>query len=71
MKYQDLALEMSRMWNVKTSVIPIVIGALGAKHRLLNWLALHGVQEKRYHIIQQAALLGLAHILRKVQSISV
>ena len=29
-KYQDLARKIKKMWNVKTTVIPIVIGALGA-----------------------------------------
>ena len=71
LKYQNLALEISRMWNVKASVVPIIVGALGAKNKILDWLALLGVDEKRYDIIQQVALLGTAHILRKVLSISV
>jgi len=29
-KYQDLLLEIERMWNVRVEVAPIVIGALGA-----------------------------------------
>jgi len=29
-KYQDLRLEIQRMWNIKARVVPIVIGALGA-----------------------------------------
>ena len=71
LKYQNLALEISRMWNVKASVVPIIVGALGAKNKILDWLALLGVDEKRYGIIQQVALLGTANILRKVLSISV
>ena len=58
LKYQNLALEISRMWNVKASVVPIIVGALGAKNKILDWLALLGVDEKRYGIIQQVALLG-------------
>ena len=71
LKYQNLALEISRMWNVKASVVPIIVGGLGAKNKILDWLALLEVDEKRYGIIQQVALLGTANILRKVLSISV
>ena len=28
-KYQDLARELKKLWNMKATVIPIVIGALG------------------------------------------
>ena len=27
--YQDLKRELQKLWNVKTSIVPIVIGALG------------------------------------------
>jgi len=29
LKYEDLAIEIQRMWNVKTKVIPVIIGATG------------------------------------------
>jgi len=68
-KYQDLAMEIGRMWKTKTKVVPVVVGALGTQHRLKHWLGLLGVDQKKGNIIQQTALLGSANILRKVLSI--
>ena len=71
-KYQNLALELNRMWQCKTRVIPIVVGVLGTKSKLSEWLSMLEIQEERRHgLVQQVALLGSAHILRKILSIPV
>jgi hypothetical protein len=31
MKYKDCKIEIQHMWNVKTSVIPVIIGAIGMR----------------------------------------
>ena len=54
------------MWNVKTNVIPVIIGATGAISKSLrkyvsNIPGKHEVKELR-----KAAILGTAQILRKV-----
>jgi hypothetical protein len=54
------------MWNVKTNVIPVIIGATGTisksiRKYLSNVPGIHEVKE-----LQKTAILGTAHILRKV-----
>ena len=64
-KYQELGFELGRLWKVKTKVVPIVIGALGAiSDRLISYLAEIGA-ELSFETIQKTALLGTAQILRK------
>ena len=65
-KYLDLARELRKLWNVKVTMIPIVIDALGmipkGLERGLEELEIRGWTK----IIQTAALLMLARILRRV-----
>jgi len=54
------------MWNVKTKVISVIIGATGTNSKsfrkyVSNIPGKHEVKE-----LQQTAILGTAHILRKV-----
>ena len=68
-KYEDLRLEISKLWGVQTTVIPIIIRALGTiTDRLTSFLAMVGVSLS-FETIQKSALLGSAHILRKVLEI--
>ena len=68
-KYEDLRLEISKLWSVQTTVIPIIVGASGTiTDRLTSFLAMVGVSLS-FETIQKSALLGSAHILRKVLEI--
>ena len=54
------------MWKVKTRVIPVIIGGTGTisksfKKYISNISGNHEVKE-----LQKTAILGTAHILRKV-----
>jgi hypothetical protein len=66
LKYSDLTIEIQHMWNVKINVIPVIIGATGTisksfRKYLSNVPGIHEVKEP-----QKTAILGTAHILRKV-----
>ena len=66
LKYKDLTIEIQCMWNVKTKVIPVIIGETGTisksfRKYMSNIPGKHEVKE-----LQKTALLGTAHILRKV-----
>ena len=65
-KYQDLKIELERLWEKKATVVPVVIGALGAIPRdLVKHLKTLGLDKISPSQLQNAALLGTAHIQRK------
>ena len=68
-KYQELATEITKMWDIKTKTVPIVVAALGAKSIQFNHLL--GVWKLHTSIetIQKSAVLGAVHILRKVLAV--
>lgn len=66
MKYQDLRLEIKRIWNTKVTVIPVVIGALGSHTAMLHKYLERIPGSHKVNALTKAALLGTAHILRKV-----
>jgi hypothetical protein len=66
LKYKDLTIKIQRVWNLKTKVIPVIMGATGTISKLFrkyvsNIPGNHVVKE-----LQKTAILGTAHILRKV-----
>ena len=69
-KNQDLRLQVQKLWDVKTTIIPIVVGALGTvSEELENHLKTIGISIV-ISCLQEAALLGTAFILRRVLDIS-
>jgi hypothetical protein len=66
LKCKDLTTEMQRMWNVKTQVTPVTIGATGTVSKsfrkyLSSVPGQHDIKE-----LQKTAVLGTAHTLREV-----
>ena len=65
-KYQDLAREIGNLWKTRTKVVPVVVGALGSvSNQLKCHLEQTGISNRK-RALQKSALLGSAHILRKV-----
>ena len=66
-KYKLLKDEIARLWNVrKVTVIPIVVGALGAITTRFEKFVMEAGTELRVEHAQNTALLGTARILRLV-----
>jgi hypothetical protein len=66
LKYKDLITEIQCMWNVKTKVTPVIIGATETisksfRKYLSSIPGKHNIKE-----LQKTAILGTAHILWKV-----
>ena len=66
LKYKDLTIEIQRMWNVKTKVIPVIIGATGTISKSFIKLVSNIPGKHEVKELQKKAILGTAHILRKV-----
>ena len=64
--YLGLARELKKLWNMKVTIVPIVISALST---ITKWL-LKGLEDLevggRVETIQMTALLRTARILRRV-----
>jgi hypothetical protein len=66
LKHEDLTIETQRMWNVKTKVIPVIIGATGTISKLFRKYVSNKPGNHEVKELQKTAILGTAHILRKV-----
>jgi len=66
LKYKDLTIEIRRMWNVKTKVIPVIRGANGTISKSFRKYVSKIPGNHEVKELQKTAILGTAHILRKV-----
>jgi len=66
LKYKDLTIEIQRMWNVKTKAILLLIGATGTISKSFRKYASNIPGKHEVKELQKTAILGTAHILRKV-----
>ena len=67
-KYVDLQIECQRIWNKKVEFIPVTAGATGIVDKNIKKYV--GITHcYNIYSLQRSAILGTAHILRKVLSI--
>jgi len=66
LKYKRLSVVIKRKWNLKCTIIPVIIGATGILTRSLrkNLEAVPG--KSSIDSLQKTAILGTSHIIRKV-----
>ena len=66
-KYQNLKIELKRLWSLKkVEIVPVVVGALGCISKCFNrWMDMLGIK-LCVGMVQKSVLLGTARILRKV-----
>jgi hypothetical protein len=66
LKYKSLCTEIQRGWNMKCMITPPVIGATGIATRGLRKNVETVPGEHSIDSLQQTAVLGTSHIIRKV-----
>jgi hypothetical protein len=66
LKYKDLTIEIQRMWNVKTRVKTVIIGATGTISKSFRKYVSNIPENHEVRELEKTAILGTAHILRKV-----
>ena len=65
--YKELTIEVQRMWNVKTKVIPVlIIGATGTIWKSFRKYASNIPGNHEVKEPQKTATLDTAHVVRKV-----
>lgn len=68
-KYQDLQIEVQRLWSLRTTIIPVVVGALGTVSSNLHGYLQQLPGQPTLAEIQKTALLGTSHILRRTLNV--
>ena len=70
-KYQDLKIDLQRIWETPVTVVPVVLGVLGAASNILNKCLLKlKINDIKVTTIQKTVLLKTANILRRYLGVS-
>jgi len=66
LKYTSLCIEMQRMWNLKCTIIPVIIGTTGIVTRSLRKNLEAAPGKHSIDSLQKTAILGTSRKIRKV-----
>ena len=70
-KYQDLKIEVQRLWNTSVEIVPIVVGALGAiSSNLQKYLQKLNINDIRTSQIQNSAIENSKYLKETSWSVS-
>ena len=61
LKYKDLTIETQCMWNIKTKVIPVIIGATGTISKSFRKYVSNIPGKYEVKELEKTAILGTAH----------
>ena len=65
LKYQDLRIEIERMWNAKAEVTPVIIGHTGMVKKGIESLITKISPNIKIYDLQKEAILGTTRMIRK------
>jgi len=65
-KYKSLCTEIQRMWNLKCTIVPVIIGATGIVTRSLRKNVETVPGKHSIDSLQKTTILGTSHTIRKV-----
>ena len=68
-KYKDLEIEVEKMWHLKTTTIPVVVGALGLIKKGTNAFIEKIPGSPSLQEVQKVVLNSTAHVLRRALSL--
>jgi hypothetical protein len=63
LKYKSLCIDMQRMWNLKCTIVPVIIGATGIVTRSLRENLETVPGKHSIDSLQKTAILGTSHIM--------
>jgi hypothetical protein len=66
LKYKNLCIEIQRMWNLKCTILPVIIGATGIVTRSLRKNLEATPRKRSIDSLQKTAILETSHIIPKV-----
>ena len=66
LKYKSLFKEVQRMWNLKCTIVPVIIGSTGIVTRSLKENVETVPGKDSINSLQKTAILGISHRIRKV-----